>query len=179
MKILCSSLIAIVKLVTKPTMFVAMLAWLLIPSLGYSTDGKVYPGASCQPLLGSTASDFLFDARGIRNLSTVPRQVTCPIIADNNSFTPGERVEIQVWVQSFNGQPLTCTAFSLTLLGTPLNTQSDDTDFAFPTTLHMILPVVLEGFVYNLTCGLPPQGVIFNQEIPRSLLRGYLVKGRV
>jgi hypothetical protein len=159
MKILHFILIAMVKLVTKPTMFVAMLAWLLGPSLGYAIDTKVYPGASCQPVIGT---DFQIGVGGIQNTSNVFSNVVCPIVTDNESITPGERVFIQVFVQSSNGQQLACVARNLSLFGNELAAFLDLTFSSFPTSLELSLPISAGGFVNNIFCGLPPGGLIFS-----------------
>jgi hypothetical protein len=163
MKILYPSLITVVKPFTKLTLVIAMVAWLVIPSFVYATDTKVYPGASCQSFVGVFAADFTSQPQGIFNRSPdANRNVTCPIVTDNNTITEGEEVFVLVFVQSANSRRLDCTAFNSSLFGNTLSSVNDFTSSNFPDVLTMSLRVADGGFVNSLLCTLPPSGVIFS-----------------
>lgn len=153
------------KRLAKLTMSVAVIAWLSIPVSVSASDFKRYPGASCQPFAGASASAFISFSAFIANTTTSYQLVTCPIVRDNDSFGRGQNVFILVSVGT-NNQPMTCIAYNVSASGTIVESRANTTTTG--SLLDFNIPADVGEFstsVYSVVCGLPPQGRIFAYEV--------------
>jgi hypothetical protein len=145
------------------------LALILLASLSYAVDYKIYPGVGCHPRFGEGAGSFARDVSGITNISATPQIVICPLVRDwipvPEFLDPGMRV------RSSNGAVLSCTFFSMDQDGValfgPISGITQSTTSDAPTSL-VFPPQAIQTQavgIYAFECTLPPNGEVINYSL--------------
>jgi hypothetical protein len=151
------------------------LALTLLANLSYAADYKVYPGSGCKPGFGGDASSFETLGTTIRNISTQPRVVTCPLVREYVAAT--ELLDPGMRVASYNGALLGCYFLSYDQNGVSLDYvyKATTSTAAFPLVFSGAKTIVtLAAGSYAFQCYLPPNGVVFNYSLGEPPSYGYL-----
>lgn len=151
------------------------LALISLANPSYAADYKIYPGAGCQPGFGGEAGSFETFGTHIRNTSTQPQVVTCPLVREYAPAT--ELLDPGMRVASYNGAYLTCYFLSYDQNGVLL-------DYVYKyTTSSAAFPLIFSGIKtiktlaagsYAFQCSLPPNGIVFNYSLGEPPGYGYL-----
>ena len=133
-------------------------------------DGKIYSGNMCQPLYGNPPNVYSTHYWGIRNVDTVERAVSCPVVRDNTQNKDGtwnpsasSRKGVVVRVEDLDGGKLTCHLYSLTKFSINKDSDAAVTQQAGRQELYLTVKTSDPGGgSYGLLCYLPPKGAVFN-----------------
>lgn len=127
-------------------------------------DVKSYNGNFCKARYGDQVADFTWLVRGIKNISSEYREISCPVIQDNY-LGLGEDAH---WALSFHnpGGDFCCTLYSFTYPGDSI---FDSHEYCIDVAWwgHIYLSPVAQGYstYLGLHCILPPNSTLFKYEI--------------
>lgn len=138
------------------------------PEIFYE-DGKTYNGNLCQPRFGTQVADFRWYARGIMNVSSEYREVSCPIVRDD--FLGNGDFGYSIRVRGATEEDFCCTIHSFNALG---STEIDSSTVCFNTIgfAHAVRLSALEnveGGYYGMSCNVPPSSWVQQYQIMERL----------
>lgn len=131
-----------------------------------SYDAKSFNGNACQPRNGTDVDDFRWYVRGIMNVSSEYREISCPLVRDDFMST-GTLFSAGLVVRNNTGDELCCTLYSIDLSGLEVYDSS-----TYCTTFQGVSINTFDGPIgishagyYGLHCNLPPSAWIHQYQV--------------
>jgi hypothetical protein len=135
----------------------------------FEDDGKSFNGNLCQPRYGTQVADFRWYTRGIMNVSSEYREVSCPIVRDD--FLGNGDFGYAIYVRGATEEDFCCTVYSFNENG---STDIDSSTVCF-NTIGYAMAVRrsalenVEGGYYGMYCNVPPNSWVMQYQIMERL----------